>query len=191
MVLNIRASSRRFFRSCGRRLSASRGMEGDQLDWQLPVPNGRHDGSRIAVRLAELPRSLRPPQHSLPRRIRSFLPSPQLLHALLPFLSESKDSDTYEYLSILQSFYPSTHAFDLFYRADFPSGLLCFRELVFPAVFSSLLDDPYADSLRERGIDPSRSLRSRYGSHRRVSLLPHLREVPYAHIGGGSARNVP
>lgn len=105
-------------------------MEGDQLDWQLPVPNGRHDGSRIAVRLAELPRSLRPPQHSLSRRIRSFLPSPQLLHALLPFLSESKDSDTYEYLSILQSFYPSTHAFDLFYRADFPSGLLCFRELV-------------------------------------------------------------
>ena len=59
------------------------------------------------------------------------------------------------------------------------------------AIFSSLLDDPHADSLRERGIDPSRSLRSRHGSHRRVSLLPHLREVPYAHIGGGSARNVP
>lgn len=61
-----------------------------------------------------------------------FLPSPQLLHALLPFLSESTDSDTYEYLSILQSFYPSTHAFDLFYRSDFPSGLSCFRELVSP-----------------------------------------------------------
>ena len=132
MVYNSRASSRRFFRSCGRRLSTRRGMEGDQLDWKLLVPNGRHDGPRIAVRLAELPRSLRPPQYSLPRRIRSFFPSPQLLHALLPFLSESKDSDTYEYLSILQSFYPSTHAFDLFYRSDFPSGLSCFRELVSP-----------------------------------------------------------
>ncbi|CBK22937.2 uncharacterized protein [Blastocystis hominis] len=57
---------------------------------------------------------------------------PALLHALLPFLSEAKDSDTYEYLSILQSFYPSTHAFDLFYRSDFPSGLSCFRELTIP-----------------------------------------------------------
>ena len=52
------------------------------------------------------------------------------------FLSEAKDSDTYEYLSILQSFYPSTHAFDLFYRSDFPSGLSCFRELVSPAILS-------------------------------------------------------
>ena len=184
VVYNIRASSRRFFRSCGRRLSASRGMEGDQLDWQLPVPNGRRDGSRIAVRLAELPRSLRPPQYSLPRRIRSFFPSPQLLHALLPFLSESKDSDTYEYLSILQSFYPSTHAFDLFYRADFPSGLLCFRELVtspFLPLTSRQSPRRFATRARDRSISistrPTRfaSPRTATTTSTRSSLRPHRR----------------
>lgn len=166
-------------------------MEGDQLDWKLPVPNGRHDGPRIAVRLAELPRSLRPPQHSLPRR----------MHSLSPFTAASpRPSSLSERIHGLRHLRISLHSpipLPLHTRLrPFLPLRLPFRPLLLPrarlsAVFSPLLDDPYADSLRERGIDPSRPLRGRYGSHRGVSLLPHLREVPYAHIGGGSARNVP
>lgn len=82
---------------------------------------------------------------------------PQLLHVLLPFLSESRDSDAYEYLSILQSFYPSSHAFSIHYRDDFPHGLTCFRELV-SILLSCEIDDPDAHSLLSGRIDPSRSV---------------------------------
>ena len=39
-------------------------------------------------------------------------------------------SDIYEYLSILQSLYPSQRPVLLYYREDMTSGLTCYRELV-------------------------------------------------------------
>lgn len=53
-----------------------------------------------------------------------------MLRVFLPFFTESTMSDAYEYISILQHFYPSQKAFDVFYKNDLPSGLTCFRELV-------------------------------------------------------------
>ena len=58
-----------------------------------------------------------------------------MLHAFLPFFSISRDSDTYEYISILQSFFSPQKAFDVFYKDDLPKGLTCFRELVASPVF--------------------------------------------------------
>lgn len=97
----------------------------------------------------------------------------QLLHVLLPFLSESHDSDTYEYLSILQSFYPSSHAFSIHYRDDFPHGLTCFRELVSTLMYCEI-DDPDAHSLLPGRIDPSGPVRSGHRPTRSVSLLSLL-----------------
>lgn len=65
-----------------------------------------------------------------PSVVKEFIIHPQLLHAFLPFLTEDKDSDLYEYLSLLQSFYPQSRPIDYFYKDSIPSGLVCFRELV-------------------------------------------------------------
>ncbi|KAM7457593.1 hypothetical protein BLSTO_01644 [Blastocystis sp. subtype 1] len=59
---------------------------------------------------------------------------PSMLHAFLPFFSISRDSDTYEYISILQSFFSPQKAFDVFYKDDLPKGLTCFRELTIPTL---------------------------------------------------------
>ncbi|KAK8801208.1 hypothetical protein WA171_004355 [Blastocystis sp. BT1] len=59
---------------------------------------------------------------------------PSLLRAFLPFLSMEASSDIYEYLSILQSLYPSQRPVLLYYREDMTSGLTCYRELTVPTL---------------------------------------------------------